>query len=297
MSPPGTVRTSSSPFPRSRKTQRGRLRHLEPQPFQRFIFKDIGHQSGGSPHLEDPSDAALPQGDLGENRNRNPWSGKEKIMSKVSDIRESIDKKLDRWEASAGAFEAQLQESRDQALARLEARKKILAEALEKIKTEAAKDKGIAEDKKMEIQAHCEHLQVQLALGKAEAKEAFESQTKKIRHSMATLEATLDRCLEAVGHAAGESLQKAIGKLVTAAMEYEAEAEALEARLAMKKTEAKAQLETKRSDLLAQISEFKTRLQGKRNLAREKAAIFEKELSDGISQIKQAFTALFGGGR
>lgn len=254
----------------------------------------MGHPSGGSLHLEDRFEVALPQGELGENTNwnRKPSSRKEKIMSKVSDIRESIDKKLDRWEASAAALEVQLQQSRDQALARLEARKKALAEALEKIKTEAAKDKGIAEDKKMEIRAHCEHLQVQLALGKAEAREAFEGQMNKIRHSIATLEATLDRHLEAVGHAAGESLEKAIGKLVTAEIEYEAEAEALEARLAMKKTEAKAQFERKRSDLLAQVNEFKTRLQGKRNLAREKADIFEKELSDGISQIKQAFKTL-----
>lgn len=218
-------------------------------------------------------------------------------MSKVSDIRESIDKKLDRWEASAAAFEAQLQQSKDQALARLEARKMGLAEALEKIKTEAAKDKKIAEEKKKEIQARCEDLRVQLALGKAEARESFEAHMKKIRHSFATLEATLDGYLEAVGNAAGESLQKAIGKLVTAAIEYEAEAEALEARLAMKKTEAKAQVERKRGDLLAQISEFKTRLQGKRNLATEKAAIFEKEMSDGIGQIRQAFKTLFVGGR
>ena len=213
-------------------------------------------------------------------------------MSKVKEIRESIDKKLDRWEASATAFETQLQQTKDQAQARLEARKKALKEALEKFKSEVAKAKGIAEEKKKEMQAQFGDLQVQLALGKAETKDAFEAQRKKIRHSIATLEATVDRHLDAACHAADSSLEKAIDRLIAADIQYEAEADALEAQFFIKKAAAKAQFEKKKSDLLAQIKEFKNKLQGKRNMAKDKAATFEKELSAGISQIKQAFKNL-----
>ena len=45
-------------------------------------------------------------------------------MPNVKEIRESIDKKLDHWEASAAAFEAQLQQTEEQALAKLEVDKK-----------------------------------------------------------------------------------------------------------------------------------------------------------------------------
>ncbi|MGO9117504.1 MAG: hypothetical protein ACLQPD_07825 [Desulfomonilaceae bacterium] len=214
-------------------------------------------------------------------------------MPKVKEIRESIDKKLDHWGASAAAFEAQLQQTEEQALAKLEVYKKKLNEALEKFKSEVAKAKGITEEKKKELQAQFDDLQVQLALGKAEARDAFEAQRKKIQHSIATLEATLDRHLDAAGKALDDSLHKAVDKYIAAQIEYEAAAEALEARFFMKKVEAKAQFEKKKSDLLEQINKFKTQLQGKRDMAKDKAAAFEKELSAGMSQIKQAFRKLY----
>ncbi|MGO9119245.1 MAG: hypothetical protein ACLQPD_16765 [Desulfomonilaceae bacterium] len=213
-------------------------------------------------------------------------------MPKVKEIRESIDKKLDHWEASATAFEAQLHQTKEQALAKLEVRKKKLNEALEKFKSEVAKAKGIAEEKKKEMQAKFDDLQVQLGLGKAEARDAFEAQSKKIRHSIATLEATVDRHMDAAGHAIDKSLDKAADKFIAAANEYDAEADALEAQFVMEKAEAKAKFDKKKGELLAQISKFKTQIQGKRSVAKEKAATFEKELSAGMSQIKQAFKKL-----
>jgi len=214
-------------------------------------------------------------------------------MSKIREIRESIDKQLDHWEASATAFEGQLQKTKEQALGKLEARKKTLNEALEKFKSEVAKAKGITEEKKKEMQAQFDDLQVQLALGKADTRDALEAQRKKVRDLIATLEATVDRHLDAAGQAADKSIEEAADRLIAADIEYEAEADALEAQFFMKKAEAKAQFEKKKSDLLAQINEFKTKVQGKRGMAKEKAATFEKEMSSGISQIKQAFKSLF----
>jgi len=217
-------------------------------------------------------------------------------MSKIREIRESIDKKLDYWEASATAFEAQLQQTKEQALAKLEVRKKTLNEALEKLKSEVAKTKGIAGEKKEEMQAQFDDLQAQLALGKAETRDAFVAQRNKIQHSIATLEATLDRHLDLWTLPAkpptDKSIEKAADKFIAAAFKYEAESNALETQFVMKRAEAEAQFEKKKSDLLAQINEFKTQLQVKRDMAMDKAATFEKELSAGISQIKQAFKTL-----
>ncbi len=218
-------------------------------------------------------------------------------MSKIREIRESIDKKLDHWEASAAAFEAQLQQTKEQALTKLEVRKKTLNKALEKFKSEVVKSKGMAEEKKKQIQAQFDDLQVQLALGKAETRDAFGAQKKKIQHSIAALEATLDRHVDLwtlpAKPPADKPLEKAADNFVAAAIEYEAEVDSVEAQFVMKKAEAKAQFEKKKNDLLAQIDEFKTQLLGKRDMARDKAATFEKELSAGSSQIKQAFKTLF----
>ena len=114
-------------------------------------------------------------------------------MSKIREIREAIDTKMDKWEASATAIEAQLQLSKEQAIEELEVRKKRLNETLEGFKSEIVKAKGLADEKKTEIQTRFDELQVQLALGKAEARDSFEAQKKKIQRSIATLESTIDR--------------------------------------------------------------------------------------------------------
>jgi len=214
-------------------------------------------------------------------------------MSKIREIREAIDTKLDKWEASATAAEAQLQQTKEQALEELEARKKRLNETLEAFKSEVAKAKGVADEKKTEIQARFEDLQVQLALGKAEARDAFEAQKEKIQCSIATLETTVDRELEAAGQAIDEPLKKAANKFIVAAIDLEAEMEALWVQFEVKKAGAGAQFEHVKRELVAQINQYKDRLQETKQMAKDKAATFESELSDGISQIQRAFKKLF----
>ncbi len=175
-------------------------------------------------------------------------------MSKLREIRESFEKKLDHWEASATEFEVQLQHTTGQALARLEIRRKTLNEALEKFKSEVTKAKGISEERKKEIEEYFDDVEVQLGLVEAEARDAFKVQRKMIKYSIAALEATVDRHLIAAGHAADKSFQEAADKFIAATIEYEAEADALEAQVFIEKAEATAQLERKKSDLMAQIN-------------------------------------------
>ena len=59
---------------------------------------------------------------------RSPESNGECVMSKVREIRESFDQKLDHWEAGATAHEVQLQHtSTEQTMARLEVSKKSMS--------------------------------------------------------------------------------------------------------------------------------------------------------------------------
>ncbi|MGB6063916.1 MAG: hypothetical protein WBG50_03850 [Desulfomonilaceae bacterium] len=213
-------------------------------------------------------------------------------MSKIKEIREAIDTKMDKWEASATAIEAQLQLSKEQAIEELEVRKKRLNETLEGFKSEVVKAKGLADEKKTEIQARFDELQVQLALGKAEARDAFEVQKKKIQRSIATLETTIDRELDAAGQSIDESLKKAANKFIAAAIGLEADMEALELQFEVKKAGARAQFQHKKGQLIAQINDYKRQLEEKKQMARDKAATFENELSNGMSQIKQAFKKL-----
>lgn len=213
-------------------------------------------------------------------------------MSKIKEIREAIDTKLDKWEASATAIEAQLQLSKEQAIEELEVRKKRLNETLEGFKSEIMKAKGLADEKKTEIQTRFDELQVQLALGKAEARDSFEAQREKIQHSISTLEATFDRQLQAGGQAMDESLRMAAKEFIRAAIGVEVEMEFLAIQFEMKKEGAKDRLQQKKRALIEQINRYKQQLEEKKQMGKDKAATFEKELSDGMSQIKQAFKKL-----
>jgi hypothetical protein len=220
-------------------------------------------------------------------------SAGENAMSKIREIREAIDTKLDKWEASATAIEAQLQLSEEQAMEELEVRKKRLNETLEGFKSEIVKAKGLADEKKTKIQNRFDELQVQLTLGKAEARDAFEPQEKKIRRSIATLESTIDHELGAAGQSIEASLKKAANKFIVAAIVLEAQMEALDVQFEVKKAGAKAQFEQKKAQLVTQINEYKRQLEEKKQMGKDKAATFENELSNGMSQIKQAFNKLF----
>jgi hypothetical protein len=167
-------------------------------------------------------------------------------MSKVRETGESFDKKLDHWEASSKEFETRLQHATERALSRLEVRRKTLNEALERFKFEVGRAKGIGEERKKEIGEYFDDLEVQLALVKAEFRDAFKVQRKMIKYSIETLEATVGRHLDA---GADKPLQEAADKFMAAAIEYEAEADALEAQVLISKAEAR--FEKKNSDLPA----------------------------------------------
>ncbi len=213
-------------------------------------------------------------------------------MSKIKEIREAIDTKLDQWEASATAIEAQLELSKEQAIEELEVRKKRLNETLEDFKSEIVKAKGLADEKKTEIQARFDELQVQLALGKAEARGSFEARKEKIQRSIARLEATVDRELDAAGQAINESLRKAANEFIVAATRLEAEMEFLAIQFKVKKEGARDRFEHEKRTLIEQIQRYKQQIQEKRQMAKDKAATFEKELSAGMSQIREAFKKL-----
>ena len=159
-------------------------------------------------------------------------------MSKVREIRESFDKKLDHWEAGSTEFEMQLQNTTEQAPARLEIRRKILNEALEKFKSEVVKVKGISEERKKEMEEYFDDVEVQLALVKAEDRDAFKVQRKMIKYSIATLEDAVNRHLTLPAMPPISRFKRQSDKFIAAAIEYEAEADALEAQVFMKKAEA-----------------------------------------------------------
>lgn len=207
-------------------------------------------------------------------------------MAKLHEIRESIEAKLDKWEANAKALGAQLQETKDRAADRVENRKKELSDTLNRLRTEVERSKTIADETRQDIMNRLEHLQIQLALGKMEAKSEYMSQKKKISEAVSSLEYSLDRHFD-------EAYGKLARELVRRADALEAEFSAFVFRIEEKKENVAQLAEDKKEKILAQLQDFQHKIQEKKGMAREKAKTFEEEFSAGLQHIRDAFRQFF----
>ena len=209
-------------------------------------------------------------------------------MSKIHEMRETIDSKLDGLEKRASALEAQLSRSRVAAIEELETRKRKLGDVLNTFKTKIEESKEVADEKKTEIQSRVEHLQVQLALGKAETRDALEEQKKKISDAVKTLEKNVDEGIEDTVTGFETMKEKFVGLSDALA----AEMESLDAQFEMEKAAKKADYQEQKRKLAAKIEAFRNDLSVKKGIAEEKATAFESQFVKGFDQIKHAFKDL-----
>jgi hypothetical protein len=210
-------------------------------------------------------------------------------MSRITEIRASFDKKMDALEHQALALEAQLTRTKDQALQGLEQRKQQLGDLLKQVQTDVQKSKEIAEQVKMEVQAKLEHLQVQLALGKADARDTVEEQRTKILKALNEFEFIAEQKLRGATFESGKVWEDLVGRT----SKLEAEYEALKDRFESEKAKQQVTLEWKKEELLTKLVLFKDQLKAKRVGVQAKADVLEADLRQGLDQIKAGVRKLF----
>lgn len=210
-------------------------------------------------------------------------------MSRITELRASFDKKMDALEHQALALEAQLTQTKDQALQGLEQRKQQLRDLLKHVQADVQKSKEIAEQAKMEVQAKLEHLQVQLALGKADARDTFEEQRAKILKALNEFEFIAEQKLRGATFESGKVWEDLVGRT----SKLEAEFEALKDRFESEKAKQQVTLEWKKEELLTKLVLFKDQLKAKRVVVRAKADVLEADLREGLDQIKAGVRKLF----
>ena len=210
-------------------------------------------------------------------------------MSRIKEFRASLDKKLDALEHQALALEAQLTQTKDQAMLRLEQRKQQLRDLLNQVQADVQKSKEIADQAKTEVQAKLEHLQVQLALGKADTRDTFEEQRTKIIKALNEFESVAEQKLKGATFESGRVWEDLVDRTST----LEAEFEALKGRLESEKAKQQGTLESKKQELLTNLVSFKDQLKAKRVAVEAKADVFETDLREGLDHIKAGFRKLF----
>ena len=210
-------------------------------------------------------------------------------MSRIKELRASLDKKLDALEHQALALEAQLTQTKDEALQRLEQRKQQLRDLLEQIQADVQKSKEMAEQAKSDVQAKLEHLQVQLALGKADARDTFEEQRTKTLKALNEFEFIAEQKLKGAAFESGRVWED----LVDRRSMLEAEFEALKGRFESEKAKQQVTLESKKQELLTKLALFKDQLKAKHLVVQTKADALETDLRERLDHIKAGFKKLF----
>jgi hypothetical protein len=209
-------------------------------------------------------------------------------MATFKEIRQAVDTRLADWESRVEAMEAQIQLSKQQAFARLQERKQQLTKGLDALGRKINESTRAAGEAKDRLQQQIDELQVQLALGIAETRDAYTEQKTKLKRAIANLEDTLDESLDKVV----EETDAAKRGLINGIASLDAELEAVEMQFQLEAAKAKTRFEEGKSVLQGKIDAFNNALSEKRKTTAEKFGAFESELTDGMAKIKDAFNNL-----
>lgn len=210
-------------------------------------------------------------------------------MSRIKELRASFDKQLDALEHQALALEAQLTQTQEQALQRVEQRKQQLRDLLKQVQADVQTSKEMAGQAKRDVQAKLEQLQVQLALGKMDARDTFEAQRAKILKALSEFESVAEQKLKGAAFESGRVWEDLVGRT----SKLEAEFEALKGRFEGEKAKQHVTLESTKQELLTKLVLFKDQLKAQRVVVQAKADVLETDLREGLDQIKAGVKRLF----
>ena len=153
-------------------------------------------------------------------------------MISIKEVRAAIDAGLDKLQAKAEAANAQLSMSKNELDAHIKAQEEKLNSAA--VALQAKLEQAIPEETRTKIQGAVEHLQVQLALGAADSRDAINARKKEIRRAIAELNAELDTADAAEEREMAAELDTLMEIYVAEAIAMSAELEAMEEQYAEK---------------------------------------------------------------
>jgi chromosome segregation ATPase len=215
------------------------------------------------------------------------------MAGRIQQIRKSIDAKLDALQAQAEALDAQLASTGREAQQRIDRQKQALRDALDHLKKEFQRQRGVAAETSKKLATAIDELKVQIALGKADAIEALDAQRKKLGESIARFEAEADSHLAGAKQYLDSASDTVMRRYVQACDALDAELQAAKARLKQQIDLQGPVLERRKQELNEKIAVLRRQLAEQRKRQTEKWRQFQRELEPGLSQLAKAFKGLF----
>ncbi|MFW2440361.1 MAG: hypothetical protein ACN4GR_13430 [Arenicellales bacterium] len=149
-------------------------------------------------------------------------------MTSIKDLRTAIDAGLDKLQAKTEAAAAQINLTTDELNTRVNEQEKKLNEAA--IKLQEKLNEAVPEETRTKIQGAVEHLQIQLALGAADTRDAFNARKKEVTRAIAELNAEIDAADAAEERAMAAEFDALMEAYVAEAIALNAELEAMEVK-------------------------------------------------------------------
>jgi hypothetical protein len=212
-------------------------------------------------------------------------------MSTLKEFRAALDQRFDRWDAELDALQAQLEVTREQAMERVQQGRERLAEAADGLETRLEDVADLATDKGRDLRRDMQALRVQLALGEAETRDAYQAQRRRVSHAVGQVESKLGHFEEHLE----DDLADEVESFVRAADRLHVELQAAEVQFALFKAEARDALAQRRKKLEPQLRKLRGELEDVRRQASSEAGQLEKRLAAGIEEFRETMTILFRG--
>ena len=205
-------------------------------------------------------------------------------MSKMEEIRARVHNRAEAWEHRLEALEAQLEATSKQAMNRVESAAEALADAAGKLED---KLEPAAEELRQSLQ----ELRVQAALGKAETRDAFDAESRKINKQLHAAEHLVDQFGEELEERAGDEVER----FVQLGDKLRGELDAAELQFALGRAEARDALAEGRGELRGKIEQARKELKEVGEDAGDRWQAFEARMGKALAELRDAFRALGGG--
>jgi adenosyl cobinamide kinase/adenosyl cobinamide phosphate guanylyltransferase len=214
-------------------------------------------------------------------------------MASISEIRESIDVRLDKVQARAEAFDAALEATKDQIDERIARHKEQAQQSLGKLASEIDAQKDLPETRKQALHSVVDNLDEQIGMAQSASRETLESARRQIQDGMRKIETELEAAVSDARPTSVDLLHASMAAYARAVDRLDAELEAAQHRFASTRSQFDATVKAGRQEVAQEIAKLKQRLGEKATYAGEHLVLFERELGDGMERVAKAFKDLF----
>jgi len=208
------------------------------------------------------------------------------LMSATHNVRTALDSKLDKWEKYLERFEAQISETKEEAITKLNETKFKFIATVDSTKVEIDKIPDLAKDKKEQLSKLLDELKAKLDVKTGEAKDKFIVQRDEIKKAIAEFE-------EKAKSVIGEKYHTAIEEFGKVGNSLHAHLDTLESQYEVERKKKTEQFDEKKTDLTEKVKKWKSVVHEQRAKGMDKLDVFEKEFMDGMQGVNSAFKNLF----